>query len=58
MQLAKPIPARHLHPVFAQMACTPQQTYGIQPTPPQPPELIRQLLDQHPTPPLGSADAI
>lgn len=57
MQVAT-IPAARLHPVFAQIVRTTLQAYGLPPAPPQPPELIRQLLDQHPTPPLGSADAI
>lgn len=58
MHLSTPIPANRVHPVFAQIVRTTQQAYGLPPAPPQPPELIRQLLDQHPTPPHGSADAI
>lgn len=45
------------HPDIAQhqrvVSATPQD-YGL----PLPPELVRQLLDQHPSPPQGSADAI
>ena len=45
------------HPVIAQhqrIERTTAQDYGL----PIPPERIRQLLDQHPAPPQGSADAI
>jgi hypothetical protein len=45
------------HPVIAQhqrIERTTAQDYGL----PIPPERIRQLLDQHPAQPQGSADAI
>ncbi|MNN71961.1 hypothetical protein D3C81_1879510 [compost metagenome] len=47
----------HMHPVFAQhqrVVSTTAQDYGL----PLPPELVRLLLDHHPSPPQGSADAI
>jgi len=45
------------HPAIEQhqrIVRTTAQDYGL----PMPPEQIRQLLDQHPAPPQGSADAI
>ena len=49
----------HLHPVFAQIVRTTQQAYGMPPLPqPQPPEVVRQLLNQQPAQSEDSADAI
>ncbi len=45
------------HPDIAQhqrVMSTTAQDYGL----PLPPELVRKLLDNHPAPPQGSADAI
>lgn len=57
MQVAT-IPAARLHPVFAQIVRTAQQAYGMAPSPPHPPELVRQLLGQQPAQSEHSADAI
>ena len=57
MQVAT-IPTARLHPVFAQILADTQRSYGMQPSPPQPPELIRQLLAQQPAQSEHSADAI
>lgn len=49
------------HPSVAQrvMRKTAQE-YGLRPPTPEPypPDVVRQLLDKHPAPPQGSADAI
>lgn len=47
-----------LHPVFAQIVHTTQQAYGMQPSTPTDPELVRQLLGQQPAQSEHSADAI